>query len=55
MLKVQALNRHKIISFKIVVLQYDVAEMCNLELQTRNIYYGVNIFYTYTNLVLATT
>ena len=46
MLKVQALNRHQIFSLEIVVLQYDVAERCNLELQTRNIYYRVIYLFT---------
>ena len=42
---VQALNRHQILSLEIVVLQYDVADRCNIELQTRNIYYRVIWFF----------
>ena len=49
MLKVQALNRHKIFSFKIVVQQYEVAEKCNHELQTRHLYtIGSFLFYIQT-------
>ena len=49
MLKVQALNRHKIFSFKIVVQQYEVAEKCNHELHTRHLYtIGSFLFYIQT-------